>query len=200
MKKFEIMHDSVASHLPASYRQIEAATKKLQFNMASDLYTGSLLKTLVASKPGGNILELGTGSGLATSWMVEGMDETASLTTVENNELLLNIARQALQDKRINFVLADAYNWINTCNGKTFDLVFADAMPGKYDLFDETFALVKTGGFYIIDDMLPQPNWPDGHIQKVEKLLADLEARTDAVLTKMHWSTGIVIVTKVKEH
>jgi hypothetical protein len=26
-------------------------------------------------------------------------------------------------------------------------MVFADAMPGKYDLFEETIGLVKVGGF-----------------------------------------------------
>jgi hypothetical protein len=46
-------------------------------------------------------------------------------------------------------------------------------MPGKYDLFEETFALLKTGGFYIIDDMLPQPNWPAGHAERVMILLTN---------------------------
>jgi predicted O-methyltransferase YrrM len=74
------------------------------------IYTGSLLKTLVASKPGGRILELGTGSGLATSWMVSGLDKNAVLTTVENNATLLSVAQENLEDARINFVLEDGYN------------------------------------------------------------------------------------------
>ncbi len=76
-------------------------------------------------------------------------------------------------------------------------MVFADAIPGKYDLFEETLALVKVGGFYIIDDMLPQPNWPAGHSVRAKKLITMLEERDDITLTKMGWSTGIVIVTKV---
>ena len=59
--------------------------------MASDLYTGSLLKTLVASKKSCRILELGTGSGLATSWILQGMDKNAHLITVENNPALMEI-------------------------------------------------------------------------------------------------------------
>jgi predicted O-methyltransferase YrrM len=56
------------------YESIAEATKAIEFNMASDMQTGSLLRTLVASKPAGEILELGTGTGLATSWIIAGMD------------------------------------------------------------------------------------------------------------------------------
>ena len=57
------MKDNLFFDIPAAYEEIANATKAISFNMASDLYTGSLLKTLVASKPSGYFLELGTGSG-----------------------------------------------------------------------------------------------------------------------------------------
>jgi predicted O-methyltransferase YrrM len=193
------MIDNSFPDIPVRYNEIAKATDAIHFNMASDLYTGSLLKTLVASKPSGRFLELGTGSGLATSWMLDGMDVNSKLVTVENNELLQNIARQQLIDSRIDFVLADGYEWIVTYSGGLFDLVFADAMPGKYDLFEETIALVKEGGLYIIDDMLHQPNWPNGHAYRVEKFISMLESRKDLVLTKMNWSTGIIVVAKIKD-
>jgi len=193
-----MMVDSIFSDMPVQYENIAEATKAIEFNMASDMQTGSLLKTLAASKLSGRILELGTGTGLATSWIVDGMDERTKLITIENNTLLLDIARKALQDSRVEFVLADGYAWIQTYSGEKFDMVFADAMPGKYDLFEETISLVKVGGFYIIDDMLPQPNWPDGHADKAERFIEELEERNDMILTKLSWSTGIIIVTKIK--
>ena len=192
------MVDSIFSDMPVQYEHIAEATKAIEFNMASDMQTGSLLKTLAASKLSGRILELGTGTGLATSWIVDGMDERTKLITIENNTLLLDIARKALQDSRVEFVLADGYAWIQTYSGEKFDMVFADAMPGKYDLFEETIGLVKVGGFYIIDDMLPQPNWPEGHADKVERFIGELGERNDILLTKLNWSTGIIIVTKIK--
>jgi len=192
------MVDSIFSDMPVQYENIAEATKAIAFNMASDMQTGSLLKTLAASKLSGRILELGTGTGLATSWIVDGMDERTKLITIENNTLLLDIARKALQDSRVEFVWADGYAWIQTYSGEKFDMVFADAMPGKYDLFEETIGLVKVGGFYIIDDMLPQPNWPEGHADKVERFIGELGKRNDILLTKLNWSTGIIIVTKIK--
>jgi len=192
------MNDDMISGIPVVYKRIKEATEELRFNMASDLQTGNLLKTLVASKPWGRILELGTGTGLATSWIIDGMDDSTKLITVENNALLLEIPRKALQDPRVEFVLADGYEWIQHYSEEKFDLIFADAMPGKYDLFEETIELVKVGGFYIIDDMLPQPNWPEGHAEKVERFIAALEERDDITMTKLNWSTGIIIITKIK--
>ena len=190
------MEDTVFTDIPVHYKTIIEKTGKLSFNMNSDLYTGSLLKTLVASRKSGNILELGTGGGLATSWIIEGMDDQSRLVTVENNPALLEIAKEQLNDRRIEFILADGYKWLKHYKGEKFDLIFADAMPGKYDLFEETIHLVKTGGYYIIDDMLPQPNWPAGHAERVNDFIDMLEKRRDLILTKMNWSTGIIIVVK----
>jgi predicted O-methyltransferase YrrM len=190
------MEDAVFTDIPAPYAAIEEATGRMAFNMNSDLYTGSLLKALVASKKGGRILELGTGGGLATSWIIEGMDKETRLVTVENNSALLTIAKQELADLRIEFLLADGYEWLKNYTGEKFDLVFADAMPGKYDLFDETLQILKSGGFYIIDDMCPQPNWPEGHAERVKDFIVKLETRKDLVLTKINWSTGIIIAVK----
>jgi predicted O-methyltransferase YrrM len=190
------MEDAVFADIPVKYKRIVSATAALSFNMNSDLYTGSLLKTLVASRKNGTILELGTGGGLATSWILEGMDKGTRLITIENNAVLLDIAKQQLADLRIEFVLADGYEWLKNYTGEKFDLVFADAMPGKYDLFDETINLLKQGGFYIIDDMMPQSNWPEGHEDRVNDFIKKLETREDLILTKMNWSTGIIIVVK----
>jgi len=190
------MQDNIFTDIPQQYETIAMATKAMAFNMASDLYTGSLLKTLVASKAAARILELGTGSGLATAWIVDGMDANAKLVTVDNNALLMDIARQNLADERIEFVCADGYEWLQHYNGEKFDFIFADAMPGKYDLFEETFALLNAGGFYIIDDMLPQPNWPEGHAARADAFIERLETRKDITLTKLNWSTGIIIAVK----
>src|SRR5664279_314763 len=149
------MEDLVLTNIPVLYNRIKEVTERLSFQMNSDLYTGSLLKTLVTSKKSGRMLELGTGGGLATSWILEGLDQQSKLLTIENNAALWEIAREQLADPRIEFILADGYVWLKEFKGEKFDLIFADAMSGKYDLFEETLHMLKAGGFYIIDDMLP---------------------------------------------
>ena len=190
------MNDTVLKEIPVHYNRIKDDTERLFFQMNSDLHTGSLLKTLVASKRSGRILELGTGGGLATSWILDGMDQNAKLLTIENNAALWEIAKEQLTDPRIEFLLVDGYKWLKEYQGEKFDLIFADAMPGKYDLFEETIRLLKAGGMYVIDDMLPQPNWPDGHAEKADAFIHMLESRKDLILTKLKWSTGIIIAVK----
>lgn len=166
--------------------------------MPSDLQTGSLLRTLVSSKPGGSFLELGTGTGLSLSWIVEAMDESSSVITVDNNEAYLSIARDFFgNDARVSIICEDGTKWIKANQGKKFDLIFADAWPGKYSELNENLQLLKKGGFLVLDDMIHQPNWPDGHEINVDRLVTYLSTRQDLRLTKMNWSTGIIIITKI---
>jgi len=190
------MEDEIITDIPVQYHRIKEDTERLSFQMNSDLLTGSLLKTLTASKRRSRILELGTGGGLATSWILDGMDQHSTLLTIENNAALWQIAKEQITDPRIEFLLDDGYIWLKEHQVEKFDLIFADAMPGKYDLFDEAIELLKPGGMYVIDDMLPQPNWPAGHAEKAEAFIKMLESRKDLILTKLKWSTGIIIAVK----
>ena len=85
-----------------------------------------------------------------------------------------------------------------TIKGVGFDLVFADAWPGKFSDLDQLLVHIKIGGFYVIDDINPQSNWPEGHQEKVEKLIHFLESKQDFSMTKIDWSTGVIIMTKLK--
>ena len=55
----------------------------------------------------------------------------------------------------------------------------ADPWPGKFSHLDEALALLRTGGIYLIDDLLPQSNWPKGHAAKVPVLIDSLERRSN---------------------
>ena len=192
-----LMNDSNILDKPSLHNQIEAKSKKIGFTMPSDLYIGTLLKTLISSKPKANVLELGTGIGLSLSWMVEGMDSSSKLTTIDNDPALIEIAKSFFgEDKRVEILCQDGSEWIRSYSGEKFDLIFADAWPGKYSEIEEVLDLVNPGGFYVIDDMKFQPNWPDGHQEKVLNLIAYLENRSDFSLTKMNWSTGVIIAVK----
>ncbi len=191
------MTEEIYQEFPKNYTAIDIATRNSGFTMASDTLTCSLLRTLAASKLSAALLELGTGTGLSTSWILDGMDAASSLTSIDNDPVFLEIARSFLgNDKRLDLVLTDGDQWLEKNRHRKFDYIFADTWHGKYLLLDETLSMLNKGGLYIIDDMLPQPNWPEGHQEKAIKLVKDLEARTDLLLTKQVWATGIVIAVK----
>jgi predicted O-methyltransferase YrrM len=185
---------------PAAFPAIEQETKSLGFTMASDLWTGMLLRVLAGTKQAGRFLELGTGTGLATSWLLDGMDDVSRLTTIDTDETVVSVARRYLgHDPRVTFVIADAGQQLGRLadEGRRFDLIFADALPGKYTHLDEALRVLDVGGLYVIDDMLPQPNWPPEHPPKVAALVETLAARTDLRLASLQWSTGLVLAIKI---
>jgi len=191
------MTEKINQPFPQTYIDIAEATRISGFTMASDVLTCSLLRTLAASKPSGKFLELGTGTGLSTSWILDGMDEGSSLISIDNEAVFLEIAERFLgTDNRLNLIFTDGGKWIEENEQQKFDYIFADTWHGKYLLLDEVLSMLNKGGLYIIDDMLPQPNWPDGHQEKAVNLIKDLEAREDLFLTKQVWATGIIIAVK----
>lgn len=191
------MNESNILDKPNIYDRILDKSNEIGFTMPSDIFIGTLLKTLITSKPKSNILELGTGIGLSLSWMIEGLDEASNLISVDNDPKLIEIVRDFFDhDPRVHLICEDGTSWIKNYKGNKFDLVFADAWPGKYSETNEILNLINVGGFYIIDDMKAQPNWPKGHQENVNNLIEYLEQRKDFSMTKLNWSTGIIIMTK----
>ncbi|PZQ64603.1 MAG: SAM-dependent methyltransferase [Phenylobacterium zucineum] len=182
---------------PTAWQVLAARTVELGFDMPSEPRTGALLRTLAAAKPGGRLLELGTGTGLATACLLAGMDAGAALVTVDNDPRVQAVAREALDhDPRVTFVLEDGAAFIGRQPPASFDLVFADAMPGKYEALDAALALVRPGGFWIGDDMLPQPNWPEGHQTRVGGLIDAFRDRPGWAVTEMAWASGLILATR----
>ena len=182
---------------PATLARILKRTSELGFDLASEDRTGALLRTLAASKPGGRFLELGTGTGVATAWLLDGMDATSQLVSVDVDAKLQESAREALgHDARLTLILEDAAAFLERQPVASFDFVFADAMRGKYENLDDALRIVRAGGFYVIDDMLPQSNWPEGHGPRVLALLETLATRPDFEITPMAWASGLVVAVR----
>ncbi|WP_162419383.1 O-methyltransferase [Cyclobacterium roseum] len=191
------MTEEINQKIPGAYAGIERATIDNGFTMPSDILTCSLLKTLASSKPAEKFLELGTGTGLSTSWILDGMDRNSTLISIDNDEIFLGIAQQFLgQDERLKLVLSDGEVWVKTHLDQKFDYIFADTWHGKYLLLDEVLGMLNKGGLYIVDDMVPQANWPEGHQEKAVNFVNTLERRSDLNVTKQNWATGIIIAVK----
>ncbi len=186
-----------AKALPAAWRRIGVRTVELGFDMPSEPDTGAMLRLLAASKPGGRVLELGTGTGLATVCLASGLGAGATLVSVDIDERVQAVAREALaDDPSVSFVVADGLDFIGRQARGSFDLIFADAWPGKYDGLEEALALLRPGGLYVIDDMLPQSNWPVGHQARVDALAAQLEGHPDLASVSLAWASGLVIAAR----
>jgi predicted O-methyltransferase YrrM len=187
----------LASSFSPQLSNIRRATEIAGFRLASDDLTGSLLRCLAASKPKGALLELGTGTGIATAWLLSGMDASSTLDSVDNNEAVIEIARRYLDhDLRVTFHLTDGATFLENARDRQFDLIFADAWPGKFDHLDDALAMLRPGGLYIVDDLLPQSTWPPGHAPRIPAFLTSLEQHPELYVTRLCWSSGLAIATK----
>ena len=176
---------------------IEAKSVEIDFSMPSDRLVGALLRSLIASKPQANVLELGTGAGLSLAWMVDGLPHDGRITSIDNDPELVALAQTFFSsDGRVDLVCEDGAHWLHNYHGSGFDVIFADAWPGKYSELDEALNILNPGGFYVIDDMAEQTNWPDGHAEKANTLIQVLIERDDLFISQMDWSTGVLVATK----
>ena len=192
------MNDLANLNEPKSVAAIWADTRAAGFTMASEPLTCSLLRTQATSKPSARFLELGSGTGLSTAWLLDGLDSNSHLTTVDNDDALLAILRRHLgADPRLTVVCADGDEFLRSLHGQHFDFIFADTWAGKYRLLQEALALLNPAGLYVIDDMLPQSNWPAGHAGKVQELVSALERMEGFRVTKLSWASGVVVAAKL---
>ena len=92
---------------PPQYARILAKSEDAGFTMNSDVLTGTLLRALAASKPTGRFLELGTGCGLGTCWILEGMSADSRLLSIDTDTGFQSIAPRAEldHDNRVSFQL-----------------------------------------------------------------------------------------------
>ena len=192
------MVDSAFALQPDSLSSIIKDTADAGFTMPSDQHVGSLLRVLAASRPSSRFLELGTGTGLSAAWILDGMDRDSILDSVDNDEAVAEIAKRHLQhDSRFQQHIQDGAIFLAKANPGQYDLVFADAWPGKYSDLDLAIRLLRIGGLYVVDDMMPQPNWPEGHGNKAELLKTNLASRPDLRIANLSWSTGLILAAKI---
>jgi predicted O-methyltransferase YrrM len=192
------MDDQDFPRPPEALAPIHRATREIGFALASEPKTGALLRALAASKPGGRFLELGTGTGVGTAWLLAGMDASSHLDSVDNDETVLVVARRHLgHDARVTFHVADAAEFLARLPSVHFDFIYADAWPGKFSHLNDALSLLRTGGIYVIDDLLPQPNWPDGHAPRVPVLIDEIERRSEFVTVRLSWASGLMIAVRI---
>lgn len=191
------MNDLEINRTPAAFEAILSETNALGFNMVSGPKVGSFLAALAASKPAGRLLELGTGTGHGTAWLLAGMDAASTLETVDTDASVVAVAQRHLaSDCRVTFHVMDGADFLRRSSPSQFDLIYADAWPGKFSQLDEALSLLRPGGMYVIDDLLPQPNWPEGHAPKVPALIDDIERRDEFITVRLAWASGLMLVVR----
>ena len=190
----------LSKKLQNSIDLIFSQSAEVEFDMSCDPAVAELCALLASPMANKNLLEFGTGSGLSTLYIAQLMPESAELTTVDVEQKYVSIAKDAIgSSKNIRFLTCDAGEFLKLCQPNQFSYIFADAWPGKYSHLNYALRALDAGGLYIIDDLLPQDNWPKNHQPRVDALLEAFELSSGFVIRNLNWGTGVAIVVKTGE-
>ncbi|MFD1151072.1 O-methyltransferase, partial [Saccharothrix hoggarensis] len=156
-----------------------------------------LLAALAAAVPrGGRVLELGTGAGVGVAWLVSGLGDRAdaTVTTVElDGDLAAEVAAGGLPDWA-EVVAGDAEALLPDLG--RFDLVFADAVAGKWTGLHLTLDALRPGGVLVVDDMdLSRYTEPE-HRASVTAVRIALTTDPRLATVELPVGTGIVLATR----
>ena len=118
----------------------------------------SFLKTLLLMRKPMRILEVGTAVGFSALLMSEYAPEGCRITTIENYEKRIPIAREnfrrAGKEKQIALIEGDAAEGMKKLEGP-FDFIFMDAAKGQYiHYLPDALRLLPEGGVLVSDNVM----------------------------------------------
>ncbi|MCR5654865.1 MAG: O-methyltransferase [Lachnospiraceae bacterium] len=118
----------------------------------------SLIRTLIIMKKPMRILEIGAAIGFSALCMKEVMPEGATITTIENYDKRITLAKANFEkydkDHAITLLEGDANEILPTLTG-TYDFIFMDAAKGQYLHFlPEAKRLLSVNGVLLSDNVL----------------------------------------------
>ncbi len=167
----------------------------------------SFLKWMMAAFRPMQILEVGTAVGFSSLLMAEYAPQGCRITTIENYEKRIPIARanfaRAGRETQITLLEGDAAELLPTLTGP-FDLIFMDAAKGQYIHFlPDVLRLLRTGGILISDNVLQEGDLLESHYiverrnrtiyKRMREYLYELTHRRELVTTVLPVGDGAAV-------
>ena len=127
----------------------------------------SFLKVLLVANRPAKILEVGTAVGFSTLLMCEYGPSDMKITTIENYEKRIPIAREnfkrAGRESQIQLIAGDAGEILAKLDEK-YDLIFMDAAKGQYiHWLPDVLRLMHAGSILVSDNVLQEGDLIESH-------------------------------------
>lgn len=127
----------------------------------------SFLKVLLTIKKPRRILEVGTAIGFSALFMAEYGPKDCEITTIENYEKRIPIARrnflEAKRSDQITLLTGDAKDVLKTLEG-SYDMIFMDAAKGQYiNFLPDVLRLMEEGSILVSDNVLQEGDIIESH-------------------------------------
>jgi predicted O-methyltransferase YrrM len=122
---------------------------------ALDATSGTVLRFITASTGARSVVELGTGAGVSSLWLLSGMPADGVLTSIDPEVEHQRLARQSLTEAgygsgRVRLIAGRALEVLPKLSDGAYDLVFCDAEPAENTLYlTAALRLLKPGGVVV---------------------------------------------------
>jgi predicted O-methyltransferase YrrM len=119
---------------------------------AVDPVTGSVLRLLAAATRARAVVELGTGAGVSSLWLLRGMPAEAVLTSVDSESEHQRLAKASLTEAgvpsgRARLIAGRALEVLPRLSDAAYDVVFCDAARSEnLDYLEAALRLLRPGG------------------------------------------------------
>jgi predicted O-methyltransferase YrrM len=173
----------------------------------------SFLKMLLAMTRPMRILEVGTAVGFSSILMAEYGPKGCAITTIENYEKRIPIAREnfrrAGKEGQIELLFGDAAEVLKTLDGP-YDLIFMDAAKGQYIHFlPQILRLLAPGGTLVSDNVLQDGDILESHYivtrrnrtihKRMREYLYELTHHSGLVTAVLPVGDGITVSTRKEQ-
>ena len=121
---------------------------------------GAMLRFLAASINAKSVVEIGTGAGVSGLWLLEGMDPTGVLTSIDVEAEHQRVAKETFTEagiaaNRTRLITGRALDVLPRLTDGVYDLVFADGAKSEYgDYLTAALRLLRPGGIVAFDNAL----------------------------------------------
>ena len=157
---------------------------------------GALLSLLTKLSGGKAVVEVGTGAGVSSLWLLSGMSDDGVLTTIDIEPEHQRIAKEAFSDasigaSRTRLISGRAQEVLTRLADDSYDLVFIDADPlDQPDYVVEGVRLLRSGGVIVVHGAAAggragDPSARDAEVAAVReaaRLIAENELLTPALV------------------
>ena len=118
--------------------------------------TGAFLQMLTRALHAKNVVELGTGTGVGTLWLAEGLDEGATLTSIDGEAEHVQLAREACEEmgispQRVRLIHGAPYDILRKLTDSGYDMVVVrEYSDESEDLIEQAHRILRTGGVCLL--------------------------------------------------
>jgi predicted O-methyltransferase YrrM len=155
-------------YLPEDPHQSAARERGIELGITDTTPgSGAFLKYVASLIQAQSVVEIGTGSGVGTLWLLKGVISSGVITTIDPEVQHIQIAKQVLNDadippNRYRLITSDYLEVMRKLADRAYDLVVFRGNPEDiFDVIDEAHRILRTGGILAIDHFFGGQKVPD---------------------------------------